>query len=160
MAKFIDLEIRLALPEDAGAITALYRQLVNNFVVSVLPERIAKITQDANTSLFVCDNQGRVCGTALVSLCADVMFNAQPFAVVENIVIDADMRSQGIGGELLQYIEDYCLDKDCSKIMLLSSIHREQAHQFFERVGYVGSIKRGFVKYRSNFRVSSTNDYG
>jgi N-acetylglutamate synthase-like GNAT family acetyltransferase len=155
MANFIGLEIRRALPEDASVITALYRQLVDNFVLSVLPERIAQITQDANTSLFVCVNQGNVCGTALVSLCADVMFNSQPFAVVENIVIDAAMRSQGIGGELLQYIEDNCLDKDCSKIMLLSSIHREQAHQFFERVGYAGSIKRGFVKYRSNFRVSS-----
>jgi hypothetical protein len=35
--------------------------------------------------------------------------------------------------------------------MLLSSQEREDAHRFFERSGFVGSAKHGFVKYRRNF---------
>jgi hypothetical protein len=40
------------------------------------------------------------------------------------------------------------MGQDCSKIMLLSSIHRTQAHAFFERAGFKGDSKRGFVKYQ------------
>ncbi|HIV72719.1 MAG TPA: hypothetical protein H9903_17415, partial [Candidatus Aquabacterium excrementipullorum] len=44
-----------------------------------------------------------------------------------------------------------CGRAQCSKIMLLSSIERTEAHAFFERAGYTGSTKKGFVKYRRQF---------
>jgi N-acetylglutamate synthase-like GNAT family acetyltransferase len=144
--------VRNAQPSDAQRIAALYRQLVSNPAVCVLPSRIATVSADPNTGLFVCGHSGQVEGTALVSLCADVMFGAQPFAVVENIVVNDKFRGQGLGAALLCHIDAFCLAKDCSKIMLLSSIQREQAHRFFERAGFVGSKKRGFVKYRSEFQ--------
>nr|WP_295785107.1 GNAT family N-acetyltransferase [Rhodoferax sp.] len=145
--------IRTALPTDAQRITELYRQLVGHPAVTVQPERIAAVANDRNTALLVCEYQGEVQGSALVSLCADVMFGTQPFAVVENVVVDTCMRSQGMGAALLRHIEAFCLANDCSKIMLLSSFQREQAHRFFERAGFVGSTKRGFVKYRSAFQT-------
>lgn len=148
-----DTIIRRASPGDAGSIAALYAQLVNNPKVAVLPERIADLSMDAHASLFVCEASGRVRGTALVCLCPDVMFNAQPFAVVENIVVDSAARGQGLGRALLRHIEAHCLAHDCSKIMLLSAAHREPAHRFFERAGFAGSSKRGFVKYRSGFAM-------
>ena len=126
-------------------------QLVGNRMVIVAPERIAEVAIDKNTALWVCEYQGQVCATALVSLCADVMFNAQAFAVVENVVVDSSVRSRGIGTEPFRHIEAFCLASNCSKIMLLSSIERELAHRFFERSGFVSSNKRGFVKYRRNF---------
>lgn len=151
----LETSVRHALPSNAERIAALYKQLVSNPAVVVLPERIAEISNDANTTLFVCEHQGSVCGTALVALYADVMFKSQPFAVVENVVVDAAIRGQGIGTALLGHIEAFCLVNDCSKIMLLSAMQREQAHRFFERAGFVGSSKRGFVKYRSNFEVKT-----
>jgi N-acetylglutamate synthase-like GNAT family acetyltransferase len=143
--------VRRATPDDAESIAALYEQLVGNRMIVVLPERIAEVSNDKNTALMVCEYLGQVCGTALVSLCADVMFNTQPFAVVENVVVDSRVRGQGVGSELFRRIEAFCLAKDCSKIMLLSSQEREDAHRFFERSGFVGSAKHGFVKYRRNF---------
>jgi GNAT superfamily N-acetyltransferase len=145
--------VRTARPEDAARIAELYQQLVNNPAVAVLPERIAAVSADPQTRLFVCEHLGRVDGTALVSLCADVMFGAQPFAVVENIVVNDQARGQGLGGALLCHIEAFCLARDCSKIMLLSASQREQAHRFFERSGFVGSTKRGFIKYRRQFQT-------
>lgn len=145
------VRIRRARPEDAPRIAALYRQLVRQTMVSVLPERIAAVAEDARTALLVAARGDTVCGTALVCLCADVMFNAQPFAVVENLIVDAGQRGHGAGALLLSAVEAFCRDSDCSKIMLLSSAHRQRAHVFFERAGFLGSAKRGFVKYRSAF---------
>ena len=147
--------IRSALPSDATRISELYRQLVGHLAITVQPERIATIANDKNTGLFVCEYQGEVRGTALVSLCADVMFRTQPFAVVENVVIDTTTRYLGLGRALLRHIEEFYLANDCSKIMLLSAIEREEAHRFFERAGFMGSKKRGFVKYRSAFQTQS-----
>jgi N-acetylglutamate synthase-like GNAT family acetyltransferase len=145
--------VRLATPADAQSIAQLYAQLVTNPAVSVLPERISEVAKDPNTALLICEYGGHACGTALVSLCADVMFKSQPFAVVENVVIAKSARGQGVGTVLFEHIENFCRAAECSKIMLLSAVGRADAHRFFERMGFVGSAKRGFVKYRSKFRV-------
>ena len=147
----VTAKVRCALPSDAKYVSELYCQLVSNPNISVLPERIAQISNDPNTALFVCEINDLICGTALVSLCADVMFKKQPFAVIENFVVDNSLRGQGIGLTLFRHIEAFCLSTECSKIMLLSSVDRNQAHRFFERVGLSSSFKRGFVKYRRDF---------
>ena len=103
-------QVRPAKPSDSHRIAELYAQLVENPAVNVLPERIAMISNDPNTGLFVCERDGLVQGTALVSLCADVMFGFQPFAVVENIVVNPAHRGTGLGAALLQHIETFCLD--------------------------------------------------
>lgn len=101
------ISIREAQPTDAGHIGTLYLQLVNNPAVTVLPERLAELQEDANTALFVAEEDGCVQATALVSLCADAMFGRQPFAVVENVVVDAQCRNRGIGTRLLAHIEAF-----------------------------------------------------
>jgi N-acetylglutamate synthase-like GNAT family acetyltransferase len=140
---------RTAQASDAPAIDRLYRQLVSHPGVNVQAGRIAALADDPATRLFVCEQGGAVAGTALVSLCADVMFGRQPYAVVENFVIDDALRGSGLGSALMAHIEAFCLAQDCSKIMLLSSAQREAAHRFFARAGFSGSAKQGFVKYRS-----------
>lgn len=146
-----NLLIRCAGPADASDVQALYRQLVDNPAISVSPERIRQVAEDPRTALLVGEIDGTVGATALVSLCQDVMFDARPFAVVENLVVDARWRGQGVGASLFRHIEGFCVDRDCSKIMLLSSIGRVDAHRFFERMGFRGGAKRGFVKYRREF---------
>ncbi len=125
--------------------------LVSNSSVHVMPQRLAEVASDPNTALFVFEDGEAVLGTVLVSLCADVMFGRRPFAVVENVVVDSAARGLRIGERLLYAVEVFCTAADCSKIMLLSSANRERAHSFFERCGYSGSTKRGFVKYRAAF---------
>lgn len=148
--------IRKAAPDDAQAITRLYRQLVGNQEINVLPPRIAAIAEDPSNRLFVCELDDQVRGTVLVSLCADVMFGTQPFAVLENFVIDDALRGTGLGSALMANVEAFCLEQDCSKLMLLSSAGREEAHRFFTRAGFSGSAKRGFVKYRRAFVSGKT----
>lgn len=147
--------IRRAVPSDAPSIQALYGELVSNPNVHVDPRRVGQVGDDPNTGLFVAVQENTVIGTALVSLCADVMFRSQPFAVVENVVVSAAARGCGVGAALLEHIESFCAAAECSKIMLLSAAHRVEAHRFFERNGFAGSSKVGFIKYRRQFREGS-----
>jgi predicted N-acetyltransferase YhbS len=127
-------EIRSACSHDAAAIGALYRQLVGDMHVRVEGSRIQAISDDPCTKLFVCEVNGEVTATVLVSLCLDVMYGNQPFAVVENLVVDSQHRGKGLGEKLLREVERFCLGEDCSKIMLMSSATRVDAHRFFERM--------------------------
>jgi GNAT superfamily N-acetyltransferase len=145
------VEVRRAAAADAAAIAALYAQLVANPALHVLPERLDELRDDADAALLVAIVDDAIVGTVLVAWCPDAMFGRRPFAVVENIVVDARARGRGVGAVLLAEVDRLCLARDCSKIMLLSAGERVQAHRFFERSGYAGDRKRGFVKYRPAF---------
>ncbi len=150
----INIKIREAQASDATAIAALYRSFVSSPHIRVRADRLEAIASDANNFVFVCEAEGIICGTVTLTLCLDAMFGNQPYGVLENLVIDDEWRGKEIGSQLFEYIEELCRARDCSKIMLLSSNSRESAHHFFERQGFMSMNKRGFIKYRRQFRES------
>lgn len=143
--------VRAAVPADAVALQSLYRQLIDDENVNVAGPQIQRIADEGRGRLFICESDGHVIATALVALCADVMYGGQPFAVIDNVVVSQTCRGRGIGRILLREVEQFCSLRDCSKMMLLSSALRVDAHRFFESAGFRSDLKRGFVKYRRQF---------
>jgi GNAT superfamily N-acetyltransferase len=86
-------------------------------------------------------------GTIFLTLCLDPMYQFRPYAVIENLFVREEYRGQGIGKSLLEFVEKLCIDRNCKKIMLMSSSKRVEAHKFFESLGYSGSVSKGFKKY-------------
>lgn len=144
-------QFRKATASDANAIADLYKALAPNAPINVLPEHITEIANDKNTYLIVCDTGNDIIATALVSLCRDVMFTRQPFAVIENVIVSNDHQRKGIGKSLLDHIEAFCLATNCSKIMLLSGSNNSNAHDFYAAMGYDPNAKSGFIKKRKYF---------
>jgi N-acetylglutamate synthase-like GNAT family acetyltransferase len=146
------LQIREAEAGDASAINDLYRQLVRPVApevrVDVRGERIEEIRCDPHNFLWVLESEDGVIGTAFVTLCLDPMHNRQPYAVLENFIIDERCRTKGYGAQLMRHAVDFCYRADCSKIMLQSHGSRSQAHAFFEAQGFSAVQKKAFVKYR------------
>ncbi len=143
--------IRRATKNDAEAIANLYRELNTLSPVSVLPERIEAVANSNNTHLLVCDDGDDIIATALVCLCQDVMFDNQPFALIENVVVSADYKREGIGKSIMDHIEAFCLEQDCSKIILQTSSENRDARDFYTAMGYDPDAKIGFIKYRRYF---------
>ena len=105
--------IREAQAKDAPAIHELYRQLVRPVApevqVDVRAERIEQIKGDPHNSLWVLESEAGVVGTAFVTLCLDPMHNRQPYAVLENFVIDERYRSSGHGARLMRHVSGFLL---------------------------------------------------
>lgn len=140
--------IREAESKDVHILEDLYRALApNSKNIKVLPERIEQINADPNNFLFVYEEQGIVAGTIFVTICLDPMYQFRPYAVVENVIVDKNLRGTGIGNKLLEHVEQLCISKACTKIMLLSSANRIEAHSFFTKNGYSGTVSKGFKKY-------------
>lgn len=143
--------IRRAQATDAEAISHLYTELNTLSTPSVLPERIAALAGSEHTHLLVCDDGGDVLATALLCLCQDVMFGNQPFALVENFVVSKDYKREGIGKSMMDFIEAFCLEQNCSKIILQTSSENRDARDFYTAMGYDSDAKIGFIKYHRYF---------
>ena len=84
----------------------------------ILPSRIAEIAADARSFLYLAKHERRIAGTGFLTLCLDPMYGHQPFALVENVIVDPELRGMGIGVAFMRHIEVFCVRSDCSKIML------------------------------------------
>ncbi|WP_137935863.1 GNAT family N-acetyltransferase [Chitinivorax sp. B] len=148
------LYFRRAAASDAESLTDLYRQLVSDDRIRVLPSRLAWLALQLDNELLLAIHHDQIAATAHVHYCADAMYGEQPYAVVESIVVDQVHRRLGIGQRLIQEIEARCVARDCSKIMLMSSAARHAAHRLFQISGFNPEGKYAFVKYRRHFRLA------
>lgn len=140
--------IREALPQDAGALEALYRQLLpDNPDIRVSPDRISVIRTNPDSYLFIYDREGELAGTVHLHLCMDALSGDRPFAVIERVVTALHVRGQGIGGALMRHAEEAAKSRGALKVMLSSNARRQEAHRFYERLGYDGEGSRLYKKY-------------
>ena len=147
----LSVDVRRARASDAGVIESLYRELVPSSPVSVLAEQVAFLESSSHSFLLLAESESEVLGVLLLTICPDAMYHCQPFGLLENLVVSKTSRGRGIGTHLVAEAERIATELDCSKLILLSSVHRTDAHRFFAAQGFSGDAKRGFVKYRSQF---------
>ncbi|WP_218567894.1 GNAT family N-acetyltransferase [Pseudomonas sp. LTJR-52] len=92
------LTVRRAQPDDAGYLQRLYSQLVDSAFITVLPARLEELQHDPVHELLVAEYGGTVIASALLIFCKDAMFGSQPFAVVENVIVDEAQRGRASAG--------------------------------------------------------------
>jgi N-acetylglutamate synthase-like GNAT family acetyltransferase len=142
------MRVRRAEANDAAALQELYQELVpGDANIRVDPAHLSALETDPFSQIWVAELDGSVCGTAFLTVCRDAMYGDQPFGIVENVVVAASARGRGAGQSLMAALERAARDACCTKLMLLSSAGRREAHAFFGHIGYDGDRKRGFVKY-------------
>lgn len=142
------MHARRARAEDASAIEGLYRLLVpGDRNIRVDAQRVGALAEHPENHLFVLEANGVVRGTAFLTICLDSMYGFLPYGVVENVIVEPTTRRAGGGRALMQAVEMTARAHRCTKLMLLSSSARTDAHAFFRRLGFDGEKKRGFVRY-------------
>jgi len=97
------------------------------------------IQRDPRQRLLVLDAVGTVVATAVFIVVPNLSHGGRPYAILENIVVDAGERSRGHGEALLRYLMDAAREAGCYKIGFTSHNARKDAHRFYERLGFVAS---------------------
>ncbi|MDP9699084.1 GNAT superfamily N-acetyltransferase [Paenibacillus intestini] len=140
--------IREAEGRDAATIDKLYRELLPNHAhTEVLAERIEEIRRHEHSFLFVYEVREQVVGTAHLHICLDALAGNRPFGLVERVIMSSEVQGKGYGTELMEHVEQVCLQMDASKILLASGASRQGAHQFYQKLGYDGESSKAFKKY-------------
>ncbi len=90
--------------------------------------------------LFVGKQEGRIVGAMGWRIANDLAWGRSLY--IDDLVVDENSRSMGIGKNLLSFATDEAVKEKCNNLRLSSGFAREEAHRFYEREGM---NKQGFT---------------
>ncbi len=130
-----DIRVRIATREDVAGIRSLAEELGYPYSEEIMKGRLENLLSEAEHILLVAERGdgevvGWVHGFVRKLLIADVQIE------IGGLVVQEDFRGMGIGKKLLEEVEDWARKKGIGVISLRSNIIREEAHRFYEEVGY------------------------
>ena len=134
------VNIREATDCDLPGILGLYNQPnMNNG--NVLPIEHAqftfnKIKSYPNYKIYVAMIDDDIVGTFALAIMDNLAHLGAPSGLVEDVVVKANMQNKGIGKEMMKYAMDCCRNCGCYKLALSSNLKRENAHHFYESLGF------------------------
>lgn len=134
------LVIRQAQPADLPAVLALYAQPGLDDGQTLSTEQaeamLATFARYPSYRLFVACDGAQIVGTYALLVMHNFAHCGAPSAVVEDVVVDAARRSQGIGEAMMRHAMDLAAEAGCYKLALSSNVIRERAHAFYESIGF------------------------
>jgi GNAT superfamily N-acetyltransferase len=141
----VDLTIRRAQPGDAAALAQLMCELGYETTKSEMQMRLQRIATDQRYRTFVAVCDGNVCGLIGTLTYPSIEHN-DPSGRIVTLVILRTMRRRGIGRALLTTVEKDFAQRGIKRIALNTQLAREDAHKFYESLGYERNGWR-FVKH-------------
>ncbi|WP_456771512.1 N-acetyltransferase family protein [Bradyrhizobium sp. USDA 4369] len=141
------ITIRAARRDDVSAIVAMLaddhlgraRERVEDPLPASYHAAFEAISGDANISLMVAEDAGRVVGCLQLCILPGLSSQGASRALVEDVRVAADRRSRGIGELLLQWAIDEARSRGCNLVELMTHQSRTDAQRFYERLGFAKS---------------------
>lgn len=97
------------------------------------------IDRDPNNELIVAEADGEVIGTLHLMILPSISYQGQTRAQVESVRVVQHLRGQGIGAEMMKWAMERARQRGCHLMQLTSHKSREDAHRFYERLGFTKS---------------------
>ncbi|MGW7686783.1 GNAT family N-acetyltransferase [Kribbella sp. NPDC054772] len=105
----------------------------------------ASILGTPGLHLYVLEDEGEVVATTYLNLIPNLTRGGAPYAVIENVVVDAERRGTGLGKELMAATLQAAWDAGCYKVMLMTGSQTPATHAFYRRCGFDPDEKQAYV---------------
>lgn len=128
------LKIRLVKENDSIPLADLAGQLGYPSTPEQITNRLVGIFARPDQAVFVAEVDGRLAGWVHVFACPTVELDL--YAEVGSLVVDQELRGRGIGKALMEEAEAWARQRGINEIRLRSNVIRNEAHQFYETIGY------------------------
>jgi (aminoalkyl)phosphonate N-acetyltransferase len=87
---------------------------------------------------FIIENEKSIIGFINIHI-KSILHHADEVAEIEEFIIKEDLRSSGIGGQIIKYIIDMLKNENILNLELVSNMRRDKAHRFYEKNGFIKS---------------------
>ena len=119
-----------------------------NVDVENVKKQIEKLTNDKNQHIIIGYEDettrkiiGFIHAQMYESFYSDLGLN------ILGLAVNPDFQGRGIGRKLMNKLEEYAVDNNISFIRLNSALKREEAHKFYEHIGYTcDKVQKRFIK--------------
>lgn len=144
MTTEVDVAFRQATIENLPALIALFADdaigghgdTTDSSALPLYESAFAAIEASPNDLLFVGVLKGEVVATAQVTFITSLTGRGTKRMAIEAVQTRADMRGKGIGAKLIQHCLDVARERDIALVQLTSNAKRQDAHRFYERLGF------------------------
>jgi GNAT superfamily N-acetyltransferase len=98
-----------------------------------------QIDRDVNHELFVAESNGNLIGTLHLMFLPSISYQGGLRAQVESVRVDRGSQNKGVGSEMMQWAIQRAKERGAHIVQLTTHKSREDAHRFYERLGFKGS---------------------
>jgi ribosomal protein S18 acetylase RimI-like enzyme len=134
------LVIREAKEADLAQVLSLYAQpeIDDGKVLPLDEARLVfrRLADYPDYRLFVAEEKSAIVGSYALLIMDNLGHLGARSAVIEDVVVDPARQGTGIGKALMTHAFAECRAKGCYKVALSSAEKREQAHAFYESLGF------------------------
>jgi GNAT superfamily N-acetyltransferase len=140
-----DLEIRPVTTDDLAAVVAMLAddplgaQRESPDDLAPYRQALQRLADDPNQHVVVALRDDRVVGTLQLTIVPGLSRRGATRSIIEGVRIHGDERGSGLGTQLIQWAVDESRRQGCQLVQLTSDVTREDAHRFYERLGFTAS---------------------
>jgi GNAT superfamily N-acetyltransferase len=128
--------IRSAELGDAESVTLLCKQLGYTTSEQQVQERLKLLTKDQEHVLYIAYlPNDLIVGLIHVYIWKSLLIGRR--AEIDALIVHTDYRGRGVGHLLIQHAEQWAKEQGCDTIQVRSNTVRQQAHHFYEKLGYI-----------------------
>ncbi|MCR4733424.1 MAG: GNAT family N-acetyltransferase [Treponema sp.] len=141
------MEIRELTESDLPSLLEFYTQLTEknkNISLEQSKNIWKKIEGNPDIKYFGAVENGKVISTCYCVIIPNITNFCQPICFIENVVTDKEYRKKGLGKKVIQKAIETAKNNNCYKVMLMSGIERNEAHKFYENLGFSSEMKKAF----------------
>lgn len=130
------MKIRKLELNDIEPSYKLLNELYNNEIVyDIFEDKYNKSLQVDSFYGIVAEENGIILGI-LISRVVNRLVKQKDILFIDDLIVNKDYRSNGIGNLLLQKAIDYAKEKNCETVELKSYINNEKSHKLYEKMGF------------------------
>lgn len=143
-------KVRLIKQDELKSLLSLYKYLIPDDLELDIDHRVKEhwneILSDPNLFYLVIEEDGKIISSCTLAVIKNMTRSARPYGIIENVVTHPYYRNRGYGTAILDRAVEICQQKNCYKVMLLTSQKEEHIFRFYENAGFDRGEKTGFIK--------------
>lgn len=120
--------------DDSSAVALLLADLGCGGTPGEVAVRLLALSEWPDQEVFVARLEREIVGLCHIQGVRLIASNG--YAEVQALVVAAGHRRSGIGSALVAHVTQWAISKHYPRVRLRSGIHREEAHLFYESLGF------------------------
>ena len=130
------IEIRFIQEKDYPQVADIWRNVLDIPVTDeCLSETYTKMNGDDRYTTFVAEADGKIIGLVTM-VTALAIGHPNGYTKINGLGVLPEYQNKGVGGMLLKHAEKMAIENGTRYIGLASGFRREEAHAFYEHMGY------------------------
>ena len=139
--------IRRLIENDLESLAKLYKYFWNvESDLEKMKVKLKELNDNPKYIVLAALIEETMVGSVMGIICEDLYGECKPYMVMENLIVNENFRSKGIGRALLIELENVAKDSDCTQMLFITEANRKNAISFYGSLGYNTTTHVGFKK--------------